>query len=91
MKIKLNANVRFLKGSGVMVDDPLCGTTSSKLIELVKRAGAAEVHQCSPQCATPALDDTTERETLIASRLTWRDPGARGCRFLHSSGVCGEL
>jgi len=97
VKIKLNANVRFLKGKRVvMVDDSIVrGTTSSKLIELVKRAGAAEVHLLvsSPPVRHPCPYgmDTTERETLIASRLDVEEirelVGADSLHYLSEGGL----
>ena len=72
-----------------MVDDSIVrGTTSP-----VNRAGE-KGWRCrgtplvsSPQCATlPLRMDTTERETLIASRLTWRIRELVGADSLTTSG-----
>lgn len=54
-------------------DSIVRGTTSSKLVEMVKKAGAKEVHFLisSPPVAYPCFYgiDTAEREKLIANQL----------------------
>lgn len=75
VRLKLNANSGVLKDKRVvMIDDSIVrGTTSSKLVEMVKKAGAKEVHFLisSPPVAYPCFYgiDTAEREKLIANRL----------------------
>ncbi|HBV87777.1 amidophosphoribosyltransferase [Desulfosporosinus sp.] len=75
VRLKLNANTSVLKDKRVvMIDDSIVrGTTSSKLVEMVKKAGAKEVHFLisSPPVAYPCFYgiDTAEREKLIANRL----------------------
>lgn len=75
VRLKLNANSSVLKDKRVvMIDDSIVrGTTSSKLVEMVKRAGAKEVHFLisSPPVAYPCFYgiDTAEREKLIANKL----------------------
>lgn len=73
VKIKLNPQSQVLAGKKVIVvDDSLVrGTTSQKIIHLVKQAGAAEVHfrLASPPTTGPCFYgvDTPRREQLIAS------------------------
>lgn len=75
VRLKLNANKSVLKDKRVvMIDDSIVrGTTSSKLVEMVKNAGAKEVHFLisSPPVAYPCFYgiDTAEREKLIANQL----------------------
>ncbi|MCB9026553.1 MAG: amidophosphoribosyltransferase [Bdellovibrionaceae bacterium] len=73
VKIKLNPQAAVLKGKRVVViDDSLVrGTTSQKIIRLVRQAGAKEVHFriASPPTTGPCYYgvDTPRREQLIAS------------------------
>jgi len=75
VRLKLNANVSVLKDKRVvMIDDSIVrGTTSCKLVDMVKKAGAKEVHFLisSPPVAYPCYYgiDTAEREKLIANQL----------------------
>ncbi|MFZ3131960.1 MAG: amidophosphoribosyltransferase [Desulfosporosinus sp.] len=75
VRLKLNANTSVLKDKRiVMIDDSIVrGTTSCKLVDMVKRAGAKEVHFIisSPPVAYPCYYgiDTAEREKLIANQL----------------------
>ncbi|MDR3601862.1 MAG: amidophosphoribosyltransferase [Desulfosporosinus sp.] len=75
VRLKLNANASVLKDKRVvMIDDSIVrGTTSCKLVEMVKKAGAKEVHFLisSPPVAYPCYYgiDTAEREKLIANQL----------------------
>jgi amidophosphoribosyltransferase len=75
VRLKLNANTSVLKGKRViMIDDSIVrGTTSCKLVDMVKKAGAKEVHFLisSPPVAYPCYYgiDTAEREKLIANQL----------------------
>ncbi|NMA68514.1 MAG: amidophosphoribosyltransferase, partial [Desulfitobacterium sp.] len=52
VRIKLNANAQVIKGKRViMVDDSIVrGTTSSRIVEMLRKVGAKEVHVliCSP-------------------------------------------
>jgi amidophosphoribosyltransferase len=73
VKIKLNAIKRFLEGKrAVVVDDSIVrGTTSQKLVHMIRQAGAKEVHMriSSPPTTHPCLYgiDTPTREELIAA------------------------
>jgi amidophosphoribosyltransferase len=76
VKIKLNPQSEVLKGKRVIVvDDSLVrGTTSQKIIRLVRAAGAKEVHFriASPPTTGPCYYgvDTPGRSQLIASQHT---------------------
>ena len=74
VKLKLNPVRRMLEGQRViLVDDSLVrGTTSRKIVRLVREAGAAEVHvriSCPPTISPCYYGvDTPRRDELIASR-----------------------
>ncbi|MGQ4808878.1 Amidophosphoribosyltransferase [Candidatus Entotheonellaceae bacterium PAL068K] len=73
VKIKHNTIKRFLHGKRVVVvDDSIVrGTTSQKLVHMIKQAGAKEVHMriSSPPTIYPCLYgiDTPTRKELIAA------------------------
>ncbi|MDD4320065.1 MAG: amidophosphoribosyltransferase [Acidaminococcaceae bacterium] len=73
VRLKLNANRALVAGkSVVMVDDSIVrGTTSGKIVQLLKDAGAVAVHVCisSPPVTDPCYYgiDTSVRKELIAS------------------------
>ncbi len=75
VRLKHNANVSGLKGKKVvLVDDSIVrGTTSVKIVEMVRDAGAAEVHMriSSPPTTHSCYYgiDTPEREKLLAARF----------------------
>ena len=74
--MKLSPNRAVLKGKRVVViDDSLVrGTTSKRIIAMLKRAGAKEVHLriASPPVVGPCYYgiDTPTREELIANRMS---------------------
>ena len=76
VRLKLNPIRSVVAGkSVVMVDDSIVrGTTSGKVVKLLKEAGAREVHVCIS--SPPVVDscyygiDTSERKQLIAARCT---------------------
>ena len=76
VRLKLNPVRSVVEGkSVVMVDDSIVrGTTSGKIVKLLKEAGAREVHVCIS--SPPVTDscyygiDTSERKELIAARCT---------------------
>ncbi|MBB5751397.1 amidophosphoribosyltransferase [Prosthecomicrobium pneumaticum] len=76
VKLKHNANSAILAGRRVvLVDDSIVrGTTSRKIVEMVRAAGAAEVHMriASPPTTDACFYgvDTPEKSKLIASQLT---------------------
>ncbi|MEE9434151.1 MAG: amidophosphoribosyltransferase [Sphingorhabdus sp.] len=75
VKLKHNANKNLVAGKKiVLVDDSIVrGTTSLKIVEMMREAGAAEVHMriASPPTMHSCYYgvDTPEREKLLASRL----------------------
>jgi amidophosphoribosyltransferase len=70
VKVKLNAVSEVLCGKRVVVvDDSLVrGTTSRKIVKMIRQAGAKEVHMriSSPPIVSPGIDTPTKKE-LIAS------------------------
>src|SRR5919205_508303 len=76
VKIKLNAIKSFLRDKRVVVvDDSIVrGTTSQKLVHMIRQAGAKEVHMriSSPPTTHPCLYgiDTPTPDELIAARHT---------------------
>jgi amidophosphoribosyltransferase len=74
VKLKLNPVRRMLEGQRVvLVDDSIVrGTTSRKIVRLVREAGAAEVHvriSCPPTISPCYYGvDTPRREELIAAQ-----------------------
>jgi amidophosphoribosyltransferase len=73
VKLKHNANMAHIKGKRVvLVDDSIVrGTTSLKIVEMVRAAGATEVHM---RISSPPIThscfygiDTPERSELLAS------------------------
>ena len=76
VKLKHNANSAVLKGKRVvLVDDSIVrGTTSLKIVQMVRDAGAAEVHMriASPPTTNPCFYgvDTPEKSKLLASRMS---------------------
>ncbi|MGQ7794104.1 amidophosphoribosyltransferase [Faunimonas sp. B44] len=79
VKLKHNANSAILKGKRVvLVDDSIVrGTTSVKIVQMVRDAGAAEVHMriASPPTTNPCFYgvDTPEKSKLLASRMSIAD------------------
>jgi amidophosphoribosyltransferase len=76
VKIKLNPVKSVIQGKRVVVvDDSLVrGTTSRKIVKMLREAGAAEIHfrVCSPPTKFPCFYgiDTPTRKELIASSHT---------------------
>ncbi|MBJ3776650.1 amidophosphoribosyltransferase [Acuticoccus sp. 2012] len=76
VKLKHNANREVLAGKRVvLVDDSIVrGTTSLKIVEMVRDAGATEVHMriASPPTTDSCFYgvDTPEKSKLIASRMS---------------------
>ncbi|MBI2875653.1 MAG: amidophosphoribosyltransferase [Candidatus Tectomicrobia bacterium] len=76
VKIKLNANKQLLQGKRVLiVDDSIVrGTTSRKIVQMVRKAGAREVHVRigSPPNTHPCFYgiDTPTRSELIAANCS---------------------
>ena len=76
VKLKHNANKRMLEGKRVvLVDDSIVrGTTSQKIVQMVREAGAREVHMriASPPTMSSCFYgvDTPEKAKLLASRMS---------------------
>jgi amidophosphoribosyltransferase len=97
VKIKLNPQVAVLKGKRVVVvDDSLVrGTTSQKIIGLIRQAGAKEVHMriASPPTTGPCFYgvDTPQKDHLIASHNSIEEIskfiGADSLGYLSMSGL----
>lgn len=75
VRLKLNPVVEAVKGKRViLVDDSIVrGTTSKKIVAMLREAGATEVHMvvASPPTSYPCFYgiDTSRREELIAASL----------------------
>jgi amidophosphoribosyltransferase len=78
-KIKLNPNAEILKDKSIIVvDDSIVrGTTSRKLVKMLKQAGAREVHLRIS--APPTIDpcfygiDTPKKDELIAAHKSTKE------------------
>jgi amidophosphoribosyltransferase len=76
VKLKHNANSAILKGKRVvLVDDSIVrGTTSKKIVSMVREAGATEIHMriASPPTTNPCFYgvDTPQKSELMASRYS---------------------
>lgn len=89
VRLKLNPVRSVVAGkSVVMVDDSIVrGTTSGKIVKLLKEAGACEVHVCIS--SPPVTDscyygiDTSERKELIAARCTEEEI----CRYIGADSL----
>ncbi len=97
VKIKLNPQVAVLKGKRVIVvDDSLVrGTTSAKIISLIRQADAKEVHVriASPPTTGPCYYgvDTPKKSELIAANKTVKEIrdfiGADTLGYLSTEGL----
>ncbi|HEX8981978.1 MAG TPA: amidophosphoribosyltransferase [Ktedonobacterales bacterium] len=98
VKMKFNALSAVLKGNRVvMIDDSIVrGTTSRPLVQLLRDAGASEVHLgiSSPPFKWPCYLglDVAKREELIAARLEnvadiGREIGADSIHYLSLDGL----
>ncbi|MBO0905795.1 amidophosphoribosyltransferase [Jiella sonneratiae] len=76
VKLKHNANRSMIEGKRVvLVDDSIVrGTTSQKIVQMVREAGASEVHMriASPPTSASCFYgvDTPEKAKLLASRMS---------------------
>lgn len=79
VKLKHNANRALINGKKVvLVDDSIVrGTTSQKIVQMVRQAGAAEVHMriSSPPTAHPCFYgiDTPAQEKLLAHNYSVKE------------------
>ena len=97
VKLKHNANRDILDGRRViLVDDSIVrGTTSKKIVEMVRAAGAAEVHMriSSPPTSFPCFYgiDTPQQDKLLAHRFTFDEMaehiGADSLAFISIDGL----
>lgn len=82
VKLKHNANREMLDGKRVvLVDDSIVrGTTSLKIVQMVREAGAREVHMriASPPTSNSCFYgvDTPEKAKLLASRMSIEEMAA---------------
>ena len=101
VEMKLNPVKENLKDKKVvLIDDSIVrGTTSARLIELLRRAGAAEVHMCvsSPPITHPCYYgiDTSIRKELIAAVSTEEEIrlklGTDSLHYLSLPGLLGSV
>ena len=81
VRLKHNANRAQIEGKRViLVDDSIVrGTTSIKIVEMIRNAGASEVHMriASPPTTHSCFYgvDTPERDKLLASQMTIEEMG----------------
>jgi amidophosphoribosyltransferase len=97
VKLKHNANRSILEGKRViLVDDSIVrGTTSTKIVEMVRQAGATEVHMriSSPPTTHSCFYgiDTPEQEKLLAHRYSVEEMakfiGADSLAFISIDGL----
>lgn len=89
MRIKLNALKHNVEGKRVIVidDSILKGKTSKHIVDLLRQAGAKEVHMriASPPFKSPCYlnSDTTAKENLIASSMTIDEM----CRYMGADSL----
>lgn len=97
VKLKHNANSALIKGKRViLVDDSIVrGTTSKKIVSMVREAGASEVHMriASPPTTNPCFYgvDTPEKSKLMAANHSIEEMrqliGADSLAFLSMDGL----
>ncbi|MBL7545358.1 MAG: amidophosphoribosyltransferase [Bdellovibrionaceae bacterium] len=97
VKIKLNPQSEILRGKRVIViDDSLVrGTTSKKIINLIRGAGAKEVHFriASPPTVSPCYYgvDTPQKDQLIAAQRSLKEiqdfVGSDSLAYLSMNGL----
>ncbi|MDH5187593.1 MAG: amidophosphoribosyltransferase [Rhodospirillaceae bacterium] len=97
VRLKHNANAAHIKGKRILlVDDSIVrGTTSMKIVEMVRNAGAAEVHMriSSPPTTHPCFYgiDTPNKEKLMAHRFTVeqmaKEIGVDSLAFISQDGL----
>jgi amidophosphoribosyltransferase len=104
VKLKLNANRALIKGKRViLVDDSIVrGTTSTKIVQMMREAGATEVHMriASPPTTNSCFYgvDTPSRSKLLAAQYSIEEMckfiGADSLNFISLNGLyvaMGEL
>ena len=89
VKLKLNPMSSLLKGKSIVViDDSIVrGTTSKKIVELLRNAGAREIHMkiAAPEIKHPCRYgiDTPSYEELISARMDAREV----CKFIGADSL----
>lgn len=89
VKLKHNANSAVLKGKRViLVDDSIVrGTTSKKIVNMVRQAGASEVHMyiASPPTTNSCFYgvDTPNKDSLLASKYSIEEM----CDFIEADSL----
>ena len=101
VKLKHNANAATVSGkSVVLVDDSIVrGTTSRKIVSMMRSAGATQVHLCiaSPPTTHPCFYgvDTPDQDKLIAAKMSAdeiaREVGADSVIFISMDGLYRAL
>ena len=101
VRMKHNANIATVKGKSViLIDDSIVrGTTSRKIVSMMRDAGATEVHMriASPPTISPCYYgvDTPDKEKLIASYLSAEEIateiGADSLAFISHDGLYQAL
>jgi amidophosphoribosyltransferase len=101
VRLKLNPIKDLISGRRVvLVDDSIVrGTTSKKIVQMVREAGAAEVHMrisCPPTTHSCYYGvDTPDREQLIASNMSVDDIreyiGADSLGYLSHAGMLESI
>ncbi len=89
VKLKHNANMSVIKGKKVLlIDDSIVrGTTSKKIVDMVRAAGAKEVHMriSSPPTTDPCFYgvDTPSKDKLLASKMSIEEM----CTFINADSL----
>lgn len=101
VKLKLNAIEEVVRDKRlIMIDDSIVrGTTSKKIIQILKEAGAKEIHMlvASPPTRFPCFYgiDTSRQEELIASKMDIEAVrefiGADSLRYISMEGMFSAL
>ncbi|MBF91497.1 MAG: amidophosphoribosyltransferase [Rickettsiales bacterium] len=101
VKLKHNPNLSSLKNKNVaLIDDSIVrGTTSIKIVEMLRNAGVKKIHMriASPPVKFPCFYgiDTPTREELLASRFTLKEiekmVGVDSLKFISLDGVYKAL
>ncbi|MFL6375193.1 MAG: amidophosphoribosyltransferase [Pyrinomonadaceae bacterium] len=101
VRLKLNPIKDLIRGRKiVLVDDSIVrGTTSKKIVQMVRESGAAEVHMrisCPPTAHSCYYGvDTPHRQDLIASRMSVEEIreyiGADSLGYLSLEGMLGAI
>ncbi len=89
VKMKLSPITSLIKGKKlIVIDDSIVrGTTSKRIVRMLKEAGAAEVHMriSSPPTTDPCYYgiDTPDKENLIAANMS----NAEMCKFMGADSL----